>query len=94
MTDYHALTPLPAFAAPRYFSVPATLAPVEEASPRALYVDAQAPFARVLDEFGDYARQKLVASPRLRTWQKRGLAALLAGMLRATRAVATLRRKG
>jgi glycosyltransferase involved in cell wall biosynthesis len=94
VTDYHALTPLPAFAAPRYFSVPATLAPVEEASPRTLYVDAQAPFARVLDEFGDYARQKLVASPRLRAWQKRGLAALLAGMLRAVRAVATLRRKG
>jgi hypothetical protein len=48
----------------------------------------------VLDEFGDYARQKLVASPRLRAWQKRGLAALLAGMLRAVRAVATLGRKG
>ena len=94
VTDYHALTPLPAFAAPRYFSPPATLAPVEEASPRTLYVDAQAPFARVLDEFGDYACQKLVASPRLRAWQKRGLAALLAGMLRAVRAVATLRRKG
>lgn len=93
VADYHALTPLPAFAAPRYFSPPAALAPAEDAPSRALYVDAQVPFTRVLAEFGDYARQKLIASPRLRAWQKRGLAALLAGGLRMMRTVATLRRK-
>ncbi len=93
VADYHALMPLPAFAAPRYFSPPAALAPAGDAPARALYVDAQVPFTRVLAEFGDYARQKLVASPRLRPWQKRGLAALLAGGLRMMRAVATLRRK-
>ena len=93
VADYHALTPLPAFTAPRYFTTPALLAPTEEAPARTLYVDAQAPFTRVLAEFGDYARQKLIASPRLRPWQKRGLAALLAGGLRMMRAVATLRRK-
>ena len=93
VADYHALTPLPAFAAPRYFATPVAPAPAEDAPVRALYVDVQAPFARVLDEFGDYARQKLIASPRLCPWQKRGLAALLGGGLRVARAVATLRRK-
>ncbi len=93
VADYHALTPLPAFATPRYFTTPAVLAPAENAPTRALYVDVQAPFTRVLEEFGDYARQKLVATPRLRAWQKRGLAALLAGGLRGARALATLRRK-
>ncbi len=93
VADYHALTPLPAFATPRYFTTPAVLAPAENAPARALYVDVQAPFTRVLEEFGDYARQKLVATPRLRAWQKRGLAALLAGGLRGARALATLRRK-
>lgn len=93
VADYHALTPLPAFATPRYFTTPAVLAPDENAPARALYVDVQAPFTRVLEEFGDYARQKLVATPRLRAWQKRGLAALLAGGLRGARALATLRRK-
>jgi hypothetical protein len=47
-----------------------------------------------LEEFGAYARQKLIASPRLRPWQKRGLAALLAGGLRAARVLATLRLRG
>ncbi|MFO1422801.1 MAG: glycosyltransferase [Candidatus Competibacteraceae bacterium] len=94
VADYHALTPLPTFAAPRYFATPVAPTPVEGDAPaRALYVDAQAPFTQVLDEFGDYARQKLLASPRLRAWQKRGLAALLAGGLRVMRTVATLRRK-
>jgi hypothetical protein len=59
-----------------------------------LYVDVQAPFTRVLEEFGDYARQKIIATPRLRSWQKRGLAALLAGGLRVARALATLRLRG
>ena len=94
VADYHALTPLPAFAAPRYFAPPGAPAPAESASVRALYVDAQAPFTRVLEAFGDYARQKLTATPRLRAWQKRGLAVLLAGGLRAARLLATLRRKG
>ena len=93
VADYHALMPLPAFTAPRYFSSPATLAPAENAPVRALYVDARAPFARVLGEFGDYAHQKLIASPRLRAWQKRGLAALLAGGLRVARKLATRRRQ-
>lgn len=93
VADYHALAPLPAFTAPRYFSSPATLAPAENAPVRALYVDARAPFARVLGEFGDYAHQKLIASPRLRAWQKRGLAALLAGGLRVARKLATRRRQ-
>ncbi len=94
VVDYHALTPLPAIAAPRYFTPPAALAPLDDPPARALYVDVQAPFTKVLEEFGDYARQKLIATPRLRAWQKRGLAALLAGGLRVGKALATLRRKG
>lgn len=93
VADYHALTPLPAYAAPRYFAMPLTLTPAGDPPAKVLYVDVQAPFTRVLDEFSDYTRQKLIASPRLRAWQKRGLAALLAGGLRVMRVVATLRRK-
>lgn len=93
VADYHALTPLPAFAAPRYFATPAALGPTEDAPTRAVYVDARVPFVQVLEEFGDYARQKLLASPRLRSWQKRWLAAWLGYGLRGAKALATARRK-
>jgi glycosyltransferase involved in cell wall biosynthesis len=93
VADYHALTPLPVFAAPRYFAASAVTAPAGEGPERALYLDAQAPFSQVLEEFGGYARQKLLASPRLRAWQKRWLAAWLGYGLRCATALATARRK-
>ena len=90
VADYHALIPLPVCSAPRYFRTPASaLSP--SASPnhgRVLSIDVRAPFGEALREFGQYAGQKLVATPRLRQWQKRGLAVLLRWSLRAAAALA------
>lgn len=76
IADYHALIPLPAFSAARYLSPPGPL-PMESTEPHALHVDTRVPFSEVLREFGEYAGRKLIDTPRLRPWQKRGLAALL-----------------
>ena len=76
IADYHALIPLPAFSAARYLSPPGPL-PIESTEPHALHVDTRVPFSEVLREFGEYAGRKLIDTPRLRPWQKRGLAALL-----------------
>ncbi|HUM91064.1 MAG TPA: hypothetical protein PLM32_06760, partial [Candidatus Competibacter sp.] len=81
MADYHALIPLPAFSAARYFA-PVAISPAVPAMPRALHVDARMSFSQVLLEFGEYASQKLATTPRLRPWQKQGLAALLRLSLR------------
>lgn len=81
IADYHALIPLPAFSAARYFA-PAAISPAVPAMPRALHVDARMSFSQVLLEFGEYAGQKLATTPRLRPWQKRGLTALLRLSLR------------
>lgn len=93
VADYHALTPLPAVAAPRYFAAPAPLTSTTVPAERALYIDVQVPFIKILEEFSDYVSQKVIATPRLRSWQKRFLGMLLAGGLRAARSLATLRRK-
>lgn len=95
VADYHALTPLPVFAAPRYFATAPALAPLPNANTpaRVVYIDVQAPFSQALEEFGHYARQKLAATPRLRTWQKRWLRAILGYGLRGAKALATLRRR-
>lgn len=95
VADYHALTPLPAFAAPRYFAASPALAPLPNANTpaRVVYIDVQAPFSQALEEFGHYAGQKLAATPRLRTWQKRWLRAILGYGLRGAKALATLRRR-
>lgn len=80
VADYHALIPLPAFSAPRYFAVSAALPKAStsgDESSRALHINAQAPFDQVLREFGQYVSQKLTTTPRLRVWQKRGLMILL-----------------
>lgn len=55
---------------------------------RVLSIDVRAPFGEAVREFGQYAGQKLAATPRLRRWQKRGLAVLLRWSLRAAAALA------
>lgn len=72
VADYHAMTPLPVFTAPRYFAATVLDHAVEAAPVKALYVNPQASFIQVLEDFSHYAHQKLSATPRLRAWQKRG----------------------
>jgi glycosyltransferase involved in cell wall biosynthesis len=67
---YHASIPLPRFAPPRYRGASKGL-PVPAAP--SLVVDPQATFAEAYRDFGVYVKGKLMASPRLREWQKRTL---------------------
>ena len=93
VADYHALIPLPAFSAPRYFRTPAAAPspPADSNLSRALHIDVRAPFSQALREFGEYAGWKLAATPRLRPWQKRGLTVLLRWSLRAMAALNHIR---
>ena len=93
VADYHALLPLPVISAARYFpgSTARSDQPAMEDVPRALHIDVRAPFGQVLQEFGQYVGQKLVTTPRLRSWQKRGLAALLRLGLRGATVVTRIR---
>lgn len=76
IADYHALIPLADFSAARYLTPPGPL-PTASAETRALHVDTRMPFSQALREFGEYAGRKLTDTPRLRPWQKRGLAIVL-----------------
>lgn len=93
IADYHALIPLPVISAPRYFGTVAAVSPrTEPITPAILLtIDVRAPFGAVLREFGQYTSRKLAATPRLRSWQKRGLAVLLRWSLRVTTALARTR---
>lgn len=95
IADYHTLIPLPEFSTMRYFSDPvARPEALEEKHARhALHVDVRVPFSQVLREFVEYTCRKLAATPRLRSWQKRGLAVLLHWILRGTTTLAQARRK-
>lgn len=95
IADYHTLIPLPEFSAMRYFTAPvATPEALEEKhAPHALHIDVRVPFSQVLREFGQYTRQKLAATPRLRAWQKRGLGVLLRWGLRGAATLAQVRSK-
>jgi len=93
IADYHTLISLPAISAPRYFGTTATVSPrAEPITPATLLtIDVRAPFGAVLREFGQYTSRKLAATPRLRSWQKRGLAVLLRWSLRVMTALARTR---
>ena len=96
VADYHALTPLPQFSAPRYFAGSTVMPDVLTANQpsRALHVDDRTPFILVLREFSQYASQKLAATPRLRHWQKRGLGILLRWGLWVAAALTRVRVRG
>ena len=96
IADYHTLIPLPTVSAPRYFGTAATVAsptePLMPVTPAGLLtIDVRAPFGAVLREFGQYTSRKLAATPRLRSWQKRGLAVLLRWSLRVAARLARTR---
>jgi len=92
IADYQKLIPLPTFSAGRYLVRPSPL-PSTSIEPHALHVDTRVPFSEVLREFGEYAGRKLVDTPRLRPWQKRGLQTVLRLILRASIKLSRLRVK-
>jgi glycosyltransferase involved in cell wall biosynthesis len=86
--EYEALTPVPMLTHTRLFGSSVELPGPVKRQHQPLYVDTQASFPEVLQAFGYHAQTKLMASPRLRPWQRKALSRLLRLILGLGRVVA------